>query len=791
MTKKNHQAAADPFAVREAEKYSNPIPSREFILALLKQHAEPMAFKHIQHALALEGEEHTIALERRLSAMCRDGQLVSNRKRQYGLPEKMNLVTGRVIGHRDGFGFVVPDDASPDLTLSARVMRSLFDGDRVIVRVMGLDYRGRREGSLVEVLERNTQQLVGRYCIDKDVRYLIPENKRIAHTILITHDRTQKAQNGQIVTVQLGEPPTQYRQATGEIIEVVGDQLGAGMEVEIAIRAHQLPVAWPAEVQAHIAHLTETVNPQDIKGRVDVRHLPLVTIDGSDAKDFDDAVYCEKQGKNYRLIVAIADVSHYVAIDDALDQEALRRGNSVYFPGHVIPMLPEVLSNGLCSLKPKVDRLCMVCDMTIGSNGSIKQADFYEAVMHSAARLTYEQANDMLVNQDPALQQQYAQALPSLQCLYQVFHILLAARNKRGAIDFETVETQIVFSDQRKIEKIIPRHRNDAHRLIEECMLAANESTAKFLLNSAIPILYRTHLGPKIEKLDNLRRFLGELGLSLGGKDKPKPKDYDVLLQSIKGRIDGHLIQTMLLRSLSQAVYTPDNQGHFGLAYEAYTHFTSPIRRYPDLLVHRAIKQVLKLSDQQGYPYDTAKMVHLGEHSSLTERRADDATRDATDSLKCQYLKDKVGQKFAGVITHVTGFGFFVELTDIYVEGLVHVSTLKNDYYQFDAATARLCGERTGQVFRLGDKTQVLVARVDIEQKKIDFELCEQGQGRHKTESPSRTKDANKTKQSTKKPNASPPVTTPKATKATKPAKAKSTTKAQKSPRRRSKSKPA
>lgn len=777
MTKKNHPASADPFAVREAEKYSNPIPSRECILALLNEHAEPMAFKHIHQALALDGEEHTIALERRLSAMCRDGQLVSNRKRQYGLPEKMNLVTGRVIGHRDGFGFVVPDDASPDLTLSPRVMRSLFDGDRVIVRVMGLDYRGRREGSLVEVLERNTQQLVGRYCIDKDVHYLIPENKRIAHTILITHDRTQKAQNGQIVTVQLGEPPTQYRQATGEIIEVVGDQLGAGMEVEIAIRTHQLPVVWPEDVQACIAHLTETVNPKDSAGRVDLRHLPLVTIDGSDAKDFDDAVYCEKQGKNYRLIVAIADVSHYVGIGDALDQEAIRRGNSVYFPGHVIPMLPEVLSNGLCSLKPQVDRLCMVCDMTIGSNGAIKQADFYEAVMHSAARLTYEQANAMLVEQDTALQQHYAKAYPSLQQLYQVFQVLLAARNKRGAIDFETVETQIVFSDQRKIEKIIPRHRNEAHRLIEECMLAANESTATFLLKSAIPILYRTHLGPKVEKLDNVRRFLSELGLSLGGKDKPKPKDYDVLLQSIKGRIDAHLIQTMLLRSLSQAVYTPDNQGHFGLAYEAYTHFTSPIRRYPDLLVHRAIKQVLKYSDGQGYPYDTAKMVHLGEHSSLTERRADDATRDATDSLKCQYLKDKVGQQFAGVITHVTGFGFFVELTDIYVEGLVHVSTLKNDYYQFDAATARLCGERTGQIFRLGDKTQVLVARVDIEQKKIDFELCDQAHSGHQADRKTHAKPANKAKKKNTQPQPAPATT-----KATKPAKAKSAKRSRKRP---------
>lgn len=729
MTKEKKIKSQDPFAEREASKYANPVPSREFILELLKDYAKPASFKYICEALALHDKEHLIAIERRLFAMCRDGQLKLNRRREYGLPEKMNLVSGRVIGHRDGFGFVVADDSTPDLALSPRTMKSLFDGDRVLVRVMGLDYKGRREAALVEVLAHNTEQLVGRYAIENNTGYVIPENKRIAHTILIPLDKALNATPGQIVVVTITAHPTEYCQAAGIITEVLGDQLGAGMEAEIAIRTHQLPIDWPAEVTASVAALTETVQPQDIKGRVDLRYLPLVTIDGEDAKDFDDAVFCEKKGRNFRLIVAIADVSHYVKDQSPLDSEALRRGNSVYFPGHVIPMLPEILSNGLCSLKPKVDRLCMVCDMVITPAGVIKESTFYDAVIHSAARLTYNQVDAMFTHNDTALREQYAVAMGSLEQLYKVFHALLTARHKRGAIDFETVETQIIFSLDRKIEKIVPRTRNDAHKLIEECMLAANVCTAKYLQQQELPTLYRTHLGPKTEKLDNLRRFLGELGLSLGGKDKPQPKDYGVLLNSLKERPDAHLIQTMLLRSLSQAIYTPENQGHFGLAYEAYTHFTSPIRRYPDLLVHRAIKHAISKKNINAYLYDQVKMVHFGEHCSVTERRADDATRDATDSLKCQYLKDKVGQAFSGVITHVTGFGFFVELKDIYVEGLVHVSTLKNDYYQFDVATARLRGERSGQTFRLGDKVQILVARVDIENKKIDFELVGQSNG--------------------------------------------------------------
>ncbi len=726
LTKTKKPKSQDPFAEREAEKYANPVPSREYILSLLKEHAKPASYKDICTALKITSEEQLIGVERRLFAMCRDGQLKLNRRREYGLPEKMNLVTGRVIGHRDGFGFVVADDSTPDLALSARTMKSLFDGDRVLVRVMGLDYKGRREASLVEVLAHNTTQLVGRYCLDDGVHYLIPENKRIAHSILITTDQTQAAKPGQIVVVTLSSHPSEYRQATGVITELLGDQLGAGMEAEIAIRAHQIPIVWPETVTASIATLTETVNHSDAANRIDLRHLPLVTIDGEDAKDFDDAVYCEKNGKGFRLIVAIADVSHYVHIHSPLDEEAIHRGNSVYFPGYVIPMLPEILSNGLCSLKPNVDRLCMVCDMQISAAGIIHESRFYEAIMHSAARLTYDNVDAMLNHEALDLRTQHHVAWASLQHLQQLFHALLTNRHKRGAIDFDTVETQIIFDKDRKIDKIVPRRRNDAHRLIEECMLAANVCTAKFLSEQDFPTLYRTHLGPKPEKLDNLRRFLTELGLTLGGKDKPQPKDYGVLLASLSDRPDAHLIQTMLLRSLSQAVYTPENQGHFGLAYEAYTHFTSPIRRYPDLLVHRAIKHALGKKNINAYPYDQAKMVFFGEHCSLTERRADDATRDATDSLKCQYLKDKVGQAFSGVITHVTGFGFFVELTDIYVEGLVHVSTLKNDYYQFDVATARLRGDRSGQTFRLGDKVQVLVARVDIDQKKIDFALVGQ-----------------------------------------------------------------
>ena len=715
----------DPFAAREAEKYENPIASRELILKYLTERGKPANFDEIAAAMNLNDENQLEALRRRLRAMCRDGQLNLNRKDGYGLIDKMNLVTGRVSGHRDGFGFIIPDDLSSDLLLNARQMRRVFDGDRVLARIVGLDYKKRREASIVEVLEHNTKTIVGRYYVEGGVAYITPENKRITQNILVTHDPRIQPNPGQIVEVCVTTQPGESGQAAGFISEILGDHLAPGLEIDIALRAHQIPYKWPEEVLTALKNHPIEVSETDKKNRVDLRSLPLVTIDGEDAQDFDDAVFAEKQGKNYRLIVAIADVSHYVTLDSPLDQEALHRATSVYFPGQVIPMLPEILSNELCSLKPHVDRLCMACELIISPRGKILQKSIFPAVMHSHARLTYCQVQDLL---DGNLEEQ--KKIPilwsMLKELYALYEILLSAREKRGALDFSTVETQIVFGAQRKIEKIIPRTRLTAHRIIEECMLAANVAVAEFLAEQKdLPILYRVHNGPKPDKLSNLRQFLAELGLTLGGKTNPSPKDYAQLLDTVSERPDAHLIQTMLLRSLSQAIYSPENSGHFGLSYKIYTHFTSPIRRYPDLLIHRAITHLIDNNSVEEFTYSDEDMNRLGKHCSSTERRADEATREVVSWLKCEYMQDKLGQIFQGTISAVTGFGIFVELDEIYVEGLVHVTSLRNDYYAFDAVKHRLIGERSGQVYRLGDKMTVLVARVDLDERKIDFEPAE------------------------------------------------------------------
>lgn len=713
----------DPFQEREAQKYENPIPSREFIMQLLEDQGVPLETSQIAQALGLHDPEQLDALTRRLRAMERDGQLMRNRRGGYGLISKMDLIPGRVIGHPDGFGFLVPDDGSSDLFLTAREMQAVFHGDRVLARVSGLDRRGRREGAVVEILERNTDRVVGRYRVEGGVGFVIADNKRVVHEILIPAEQAYGARHGQLVTAQILEQPTRYRQAIGRVIEILGDHMAPGMEIDVAIRAYQLPQEWSLLVEDEAAKLPPVVPEEAKQGRVDLRNIPLVTIDGDDSMDFDDAVYAEPRGKGWRLIVAIADVSHYVQPGSPLDAEARVRGNSVYFPGRVIPMLPEQLSNGLCSLNPNVDRLCMVCDMEVSATGVLGNYKFYPAVMRSAARLTYTKVAAMLVDRDETLRAQYGELVDHLEHLYALFRVLQAQRERRGAIDFDTTETRIVFGENKKIESVIPVVRNDAHRLIEECMLLANVATADFLSKAEVPIVYRVHATPSEEKLNNLREFLRELGLSMGGGERPEARHYSELLKQIAGRPDAHLIQTVLLRSMAQAVYSPDNLGHFGLAYEAYTHFTSPIRRYPDLLVHRAIRHVLSGKRPAAFRYGHDDMMLLGENCSMTERRADEATRDVVDWLKCEYMLDKVGEAYDGIITSVTGFGLFIELADIYVEGLVHVTGLQNDYYHFDPAHHRLVGERTRRIYRLGDKLRVRVVRVDLDERKIDFEL--------------------------------------------------------------------
>ncbi|HHL3492471.1 TPA: ribonuclease R [Legionella pneumophila] len=714
----------DPFYKREREKYAEPIPSREYIMEILDEYGRPMSRSKLFDKLDLSSESQQESLGFRLKAMLRDGQIMQDRRGRFCLLQKINLLRGTVQGHPDGFGFFIPDDGSEDMVLSAKEMRAVMHGDVVLAYQSGLDRRGRPEAKIHEVLEHANATVVGRFFTDHGVNFVIPDSKRLTQDISIPQEFIGDAKNGQIVLVELIAYPNKRSQAIGRVIHILGEHMAPGMEIQVAIHAHGIPFEWPDDVLAEVGKIPQQISEEQLKGRTDLRNLPFVTIDGEDAKDFDDAVYCYKKPKGgFQLYVAIADVSHYVAKDSALDKEAARRGNSVYFPGKVVPMLPEALSNGVCSLNPHVDRLCMVAELSISQEGKISRSRFYRAVIHSHARLTYTAVGKWL--EQGKADEKHQALWPMLESLYDLYHVLLDTRKLRGAMDFETTETRIEFDENKKIKCIVPVIRNDAHKLIEECMLAANVATARFLEKAEIPTLYRVHAAPEEDKITALRQFLGELGLSLGGGRKPGPKDFQRTMNMIGDRPEKHLIETVMLRSLKQAQYVESNEGHFGLAYSAYTHFTSPIRRFPDLLIHRAIGHLLDNHPIYEFEYSHEDMNRLGKHSSMTERRADEATREVITWLKCEYMQDKLGQVFKGRISAVTSFGIFVELDEIYVEGLVHVTSLKNDYYTFDSAKHRLIGARGGQVYRLGDKMTVLVARVDLNERKIDFEPVE------------------------------------------------------------------
>jgi len=720
--KKSYPGKKDPFYKREVEKYKEPIASREYILQILDDFGRPISLPTLYNALKIKNKNEQEALGFRLKAMIRDGQLMQDRRERFCLFNKLNLKRGIIQGHPDGYGFFIPHDHSEDMLLSAKEMCSVMHGDEVLVYEMGVNKRGRITAKIHEVLEHANVSIVGRFFVEQDMGFVTPDSKYLTQEISIPKDKTNNAQNGQIVLVEITAYPTKHTRAVGQIIHILGEHMAPGMEIDIAILAHKIPNQWPEEVTKSVVKISQKVTEKEMKGRTDLRHLSFVTIDGEDAKDFDDAVYCVPKSKGgFQLFVAIADVTHYVKKDTPLDKEASLRGNSVYFPGQVVPMLPEALSNGICSLNPNVDRLCMVMEMTISERGKITHSNVYRGVIHSQARLTYTQVNKWIQQQQ--IDDTQAALWPMLQSLYHLYTILLKARKARGAMDFDTTETRILFDHNRKIDQIIPVIRNDAHRLIEECMLAANIATAQFLQKAGAPILYRTHAPPEAEKITALRQFLGELGLKLSGGATPEPKDFLKTIETLGARPEKHLVETVMLRSLKQAHYTENNEGHFGLAYPVYTHFTSPIRRYPDLLIHRAIGHILDTqNDAQSYPYTEEEMAHLGKHCSVTERRADEATRDVVAWLKCEYMQSKLGQTFQGRISAVTSFGVFIELDDIYVEGLVHVTSLKNDYYTFDSAKHRLVGERRGISYRLGDKMKVLVARVDLNERKIDFE---------------------------------------------------------------------
>ena len=716
----------DPHRQREKARYEQPIASREFILSSLREEPGPVDFEALADKLELRGDATAMeALRRRVGAMIRDGQLIQNRRRGLVPVDDDNLLAGRITAHPDGFGFVIVEDSDKDIYLNGKQMRQVLHGDRVVVCVTGVDRRGRREGRIVDVVERVNKSLVGRLAIDRGTAVVSPDNKRIHQDLLIAPGELGDANDGDMVVAEIVEQPTRRHQPVGRITEVLGQHLRPGMEIDVALHSHGIPVEWPELVLDQAASFSTTVDPTASKGRMDVRKLSLITIDGADARDFDDAVWCEALDNGWRLLVAIADVAHYVSVDSALDTEAVSRGTSVYFPGRVVPMLPEVLSNGLCSLNPEVDRLCMICEMTLDNDGTVKKTRFHNGIMRSHARLTYDQVHEMLTDDASPHRRKHSPLMPMITELHKLYEVLAARRKERGAIEFDSNETHIVFDDNKKIKEIVPIQRNDAHKLIEECMILANIQAAAYLQQKEIPALYRVHAGPKADRLEDLRAFLKLRSLSLGGGSTPSAIDYADLAEAIADRTDRGVIQTVMLRSMQQAVYQPENEGHFGLALDEYAHFTSPIRRYPDLLVHRALKHAVARGKPSDYRYSSDAMTHLGESCSTTERRAEEASRDVVSWLKCEYMEDHVGSEFDGVISAVTGFGLFVQLTGIHVEGLIHVTNLSRDYYRFDQAAQAMIGERTGRQYRLGDPIRVQVAAVNLEERKIDFNEVE------------------------------------------------------------------
>jgi len=700
-----------------------PAPERAEILQAVDDYGKPLPREEIARRLGVKGDDSQEILRRRLVAMVRDGQLVRNRRGAYGLPARMDLVKGRVSAHRDGYGFVMPDEGDGDLYLSPRQMRSVLHGDRVLASVTGVDARGRKEGAVHEILERAHQRIVGHYVEESGVALVVPDDPRINQDVLVPLADSMGARPGQVVVAEIIQQPTERQPPVGRIVEILGKAGAPGMATEIAIRNFDLPYEWPDGVEAEAEAFGADVAEAMTAGRRDLRDLPLVTIDGADARDFDDAVYAQRRKNGWRLVVAIADVSSYVAPGSPLDREAQNRATSVYFPGRVIPMLPEALSNGLCSLKPDVDRLCLVCDMSINDDGVVTRSRFESAVMRSQARLTYEQVWQWLVSGKPEIRPGEAAVSASLKDLYGLYRALRKARTKRGAIDFESTEVEFHFDERGGVADITPYERNDAHMIIEECMITANVEAANFLLRQRIPAPYRSHEPPPADKLESLEQFLRGLGIKVPWRGRPGPRDFETIVQQVKGRADRPLIMAVLLRAQSLASYQARNTGHFGLALAAYTHFTSPIRRYPDLLVHRAIYHALSRQPAQQYPIGTERMEKLCEQCSHRSRRAEEAERDVSERLKAFFMEQHIGDEFEGQVTGVTSFGLFVELKRSRVSGLVHITSLPNDYYHFDPVVHRLVGDRSGRVYQLAQNVTVKVMAVNTDDRKIDFEL--------------------------------------------------------------------
>ncbi|MDX1571508.1 MAG: ribonuclease R [Xanthomonadales bacterium] len=723
-SKKNKSSSVgDLYAEREANRYDHPIPSREAILALLNERQELMKFDRLAQELGISGDRDRNALEKRLAAMVRAGQLIKNRRGGFGIARKLDLEPGRVIGHPDGFGFVALDAGGDDYFLNPKQMRRVLHGDRVLVSLTKVDARGRKEGQIVEILERANSHVVGRFHEESGISFVVADERRFHQEVLIPKENIGAATVGDYVYVEITEQPEFRRQPVGRVLEVLGRSVTAPMAVEIALRSFDIPSDWPKAALNDAKRIPDHVDEQDHSGRKDLRDVPLVTIDGADAKDFDDAVYAKRNDDGgWKLLVAIADVSHYVRPGTALDDEAQRRGTSAYFPNRVVPMLPENLSNGICSLNPRVDRLCMVCEIQFKPDGRAARSRFYPAVMHSHARLTYEQAWDLINGR--GTDDQSKPILESLQALYSLFGALRNRREQRGAIDFDSQEVGFRFDDEGEVEAIVPRKRNDAHKLIEECMIAANVEAAKTLERNKIPAPFRVHAQPKATKLDDLRETLAPLGLTVPISDKVKPSHFARILKTVAGRPEQGLVEALVLRTQQMAVYQVENKGHFGLALDAYTHFTSPIRRYPDLLVHRALMRTVGGGSKGPGAGDSDEVTRLCSHCSMAERRAEEAARDVDARLKCAYAERHVGDELDGTISGVTSFGVFVDLDGLATSGLVHVTMLPNDYYHFDPTAHTLTGERQRRTYRLGDRVRVNILRVDPDERQIDLKIA-------------------------------------------------------------------
>jgi ribonuclease R len=701
--------------------------TREQVREVLEQADRPLNRRQLSKIFDLDKPTSDERLRPVLMEMVASGELVKNRRAAYGLPSQMDLISGRVSAHPDGFGFVIPESGGDDLYLSPKEMRRVFNDDRVLAAVSAIDRRGRKQGTIVEVLERAHTQVAGRLLIESGVAMVVPDDPRMTHDILVPAEGIGDAGPGQVVVVRIVKQPSARRSAVGEIVAVLGHADEPGIATDIAIYSHQLPCEFDDEVIAAARAFGDEIEAEAASGRLDLRDTPLITIDGADARDFDDAVHAEERDGGFRVLVAIADVAEYVRPGQPLDESARERGTSVYFPDRVIPMLPETLSNGLCSLNPEVDRLCLVCEMRIDERGKVTSSRFHEAVIRSHARLTYDQVRRIMESGDPELTERFGHVLSNLQALHRVFRQLFRRRERRGALDFDSQQVYFEFDTEGRVADIRVQQRHDAHRLIEELMVAANVEAAKFVGRAKVPMLYRVHEPPPSEKLEGLEEFLRAHGIDVRWSEEPDPQQFAAIQKKAAGRPDENLVNAQLLRSLSLAVYQPENKGHFGLALEHYAHFTSPIRRYPDLLLHRAIKHLLRGGERGDFDYSPARMEELGRHCSFTERRAEDAARDVDERLKCQFMQRHVGDDFAGIISGVTSFGLFVELDELGVSGLVHITALPNDYYNFDPVSSSLTGKRRGRRYRLSDPVKVEVAGVNVEERKIDFRLVEGG----------------------------------------------------------------